>query len=272
VRIATHPNAQGKGYGSRALEQLLKYYEGQLIDFDNIKTDEQQEMKNRAQNHKTSESKSLTEEKIKPKKHVLPILQKLSERKPAPLHYIGTSFGVTKELFQFWRKNMFVPIYLRQTANELTGEHTCVMIRPINLDDEAVKVPDSMKAAGVADDSLPVEETSWISSYYLDFKKRLLNLFGFEFRELPCSLAFQFIGEKNQNQGSTEATEDQGIIETIKREDLEKHISLFDLRRLDSYSKNMVDFHLVLDLVPTLAKLFYTKQTLPRGCVNLSYV
>ena len=28
VRIATHPNAQGRGYGSRALELLIKYYEG----------------------------------------------------------------------------------------------------------------------------------------------------------------------------------------------------------------------------------------------------
>jgi N-acetyltransferase 10 len=47
---------------------------------------------------------------------------------------------------------------------------------------------------------------------------------------------------------------------------------MFDLRRLDSYSKNMVDFHLVLDLVPTLAKLFFNKTTLPKGSVNLSYV
>jgi N-acetyltransferase 10 len=34
VRIATHPSAQGKGYGSRALELLIKYYEGQLTDAD----------------------------------------------------------------------------------------------------------------------------------------------------------------------------------------------------------------------------------------------
>jgi N-acetyltransferase 10 len=34
----------------------------------------------------------------------------------------------------------------------------------------------------------------------------------------------------------------------------------------------MVDFHLVMDLVPTLAKLFFTKQTIPKGAVNLSYV
>ena len=34
----------------------------------------------------------------------------------------------------------------------------------------------------------------------------------------------------------------------------------------------MVDFHLVMDLVPTLAKLFFIQATLPKGVVNLSYV
>jgi len=145
VRIATHPNAQKRGYGSRALELLIKYYEGQLVDFDNIKTDELKDMKSKMKQAEKAKEKALKDEKLKPKKHVVPILQKLSERKPAPLHYLGTSFGVTKELFQFWKKNLFVPIYLRQTANELTGEHTCVMLRPINLNDEQVQVPDSIK-------------------------------------------------------------------------------------------------------------------------------
>jgi N-acetyltransferase 10 len=99
---------------------------------------------------------------------------------------------VTKELFSFWRKNAFVPIYLRQTANELTGEHTCVMIRPINLSEGTVQLSIKPSTAG---DS--IEDASWVSSYFLDFKKRLINLFGYEFRNLPCSLAFQFIGEKN---------------------------------------------------------------------------
>ena len=34
VRVATHPSAQGRGYGSRALDLLIKYYEGQLFDAD----------------------------------------------------------------------------------------------------------------------------------------------------------------------------------------------------------------------------------------------
>jgi len=72
------------------------------------------------------------------------------------------------------------------------------MIKPINLEDESVKVPESMMPGTLSIQSgLPVEETSWVSSYFLDFKKRLLNLFGFEFRAIPCSLAFQFVGEKN---------------------------------------------------------------------------
>ena len=66
VRIATHPNAQGRGYGSRAMEQLLKYYQGELVDMDNVKVDEAQQMK---------EVKSTTmDDKIKPRKHLQPIL------------------------------------------------------------------------------------------------------------------------------------------------------------------------------------------------------
>jgi len=69
--------------------------------------------------------------------------------------------------------------------------------------------------------AVPLEESTWISAYFLDFKKRLTSLLGYEFRSLSCSLAFQFIGEKNQNQGSTEAAEDQALINQISRNDLE---------------------------------------------------
>ena len=57
--------------------------------------------------------RSLQDEKLKPRKGLSPILQKLSERRPIPIHYVGTSFGVTKELFTFWKKNRFEPVYVR---------------------------------------------------------------------------------------------------------------------------------------------------------------
>lgn len=134
-------------------------------------------------NTSSDASQSLKEEKLKPKKHLKPILQKLSERKPLKIHYLGTSFGLTKELFNFWRKNKYVPLYLRQTANELTGEHTCLMIRPINVQDSSIILPESILAEGVDN------EEAWASAYTVDFRKRLLNLLGFEFKNLPCSLA-----------------------------------------------------------------------------------
>ena len=42
------------------------------------------------------------------------------------------------------------------------------------------------------------------------------------------------------------------------------------MKRLESYAKNLVDFHLIMDLVPTLARLFFL--ILPEGALTLSYV
>lgn len=115
MRIATHPSAQGRGYGSRALDQLIKYYEGQILDADaeNIVDEVEQFKPNAVVPVKISSSATLADEKIRPKKHLKPILQKLSERRPMPVHWVGTSFGVTKELFTFWKKNKLEPVYVR---------------------------------------------------------------------------------------------------------------------------------------------------------------
>lgn len=45
-------------------------------------------------------------------------------------------------------------------------------------------------------------------------------------------------------------------------------INLYDLKRLDAYSRSMVDFHNILDLIPTIAKLFFENK-LPK--IHLSY-
>lgn len=51
---------------------------------------------------------------------------------------------------------------------------------------------------------------------------------------------------------------------------LEPYVNLFDLKRLESYSKNLVDFHLVMDLVPAMARLYFS--VLPPNVLNLSPV
>jgi hypothetical protein len=65
-----------------------------------------------------------------------PLLQRLSERQPEKLDYLGVSYGVTPLLFKFWKRAGYVPLYMRQTTNELTGEHSCVMLRGLNKNRE----------------------------------------------------------------------------------------------------------------------------------------
>ena len=75
-----------------------------------------------------------------------PLLQRLTERKPENLDYLGVSYGLTSQLlrfalstflsrhfrlsfYRFWKRAGYAPLYVRQTQSELTGEHTMVMAR-----------------------------------------------------------------------------------------------------------------------------------------------
>jgi N-acetyltransferase 10 len=70
-------------------------------------------------------------EEISPRPNLPPLLQRLAERPPEQLDYIGASFGLTLALLKFWKRLGFVPVYLRQNANKLTGEHSCIMVNSI---------------------------------------------------------------------------------------------------------------------------------------------
>ena len=42
--------------------------------------------------------------------------------------------------------------------------------------------------------------------------------------------------------------------------DVRDLFSPFDMKRLDSYANNMLDYHVILDLLPTLAALYFAKR------------
>ena len=98
-------------------------------------------------------------------------MKKLDEVKPPLLHYLGTSFGFTEVLLKFWKKNKFEPVYLRQTVNDVTSEHSGIMLKPLENSDKTI----------------------FIDSFVSDFKKRLTNLLGFEFKKLNVGLAFEIL-------------------------------------------------------------------------------
>lgn len=60
-----------------------------------------------------------------------PLLQRLSQRKPEMLDYVGVSYGLSPNLLRFWKRAGYCPLYLRQTTSDLTGENTCVMLKSL---------------------------------------------------------------------------------------------------------------------------------------------
>lgn len=60
----------------------------------------------------------MLEEQVKPRTNLPPLLVPLHDRRPERLHYIGVSFGLTLDLFRFWRKHNFAPFYVSQIPVE----------------------------------------------------------------------------------------------------------------------------------------------------------
>lgn len=69
---------------------------------------------------------SLLEESIKPRTDLPPLLVSLRERRPEKLHYLGVSFGLTLDLFRFWRRHKFAPFYIGQIPVELDSRFYAV--------------------------------------------------------------------------------------------------------------------------------------------------
>ncbi|KAH1020895.1 hypothetical protein HUJ04_010485 [Dendroctonus ponderosae] len=225
IRIATHPDYQGMGYGSRALDLLKQYYELKIPNLEEYKVD-QEEIAT-----VDEETVGLLEETIEPRKALPPLLLKLSERRPERLDYIGVSFGLTEQLLKFWKRASFVPVYVRQTTNDITGEHSCIMLHVLNAEEQ----PGNLK---------------WLNAYWSDFRKRFLSLLMYEFSKFTSGLALGVLTNKT--------TKLQPL--DLSRGELGIHVSNYDIKRLEMYSKNLVDYHLIMDLLPTLARLYFLNK------------
>ncbi|TFK62642.1 DUF699-domain-containing protein [Pluteus cervinus] len=230
VRIACHPDYANMGYGSRALEALNTFYSGESVNVDEHQPQEEYYPDPALINPNDT---LLTEvPTVRPVTGMPPLLQRLTERKPEQLDYLGVSYGLTSQLLRFWKRAGYIPLYLRQTPSELTGEHTCVMVRGL--------------------ESSPSGELEWLGKFATDFQKRLLSLLSYKFREFGSVTALSILeavktGIKDPNS-------------ELKPTDLSIFLTPFDIQRLESYANNMLDYHVILDLIPVLASLYFQQQ------------
>jgi len=270
VRIASHPDVQKMGYGSRALDLLIAYFEGRLGgdaegprpglgvfggEGSGAGGDDDDD-------GGSSGAAELQSEEIKPRTKLPPLLVSLSERPAEQLHWLGASFGITAQLLSFWSRKMFRVCYVRQTSNDLTGENSSVVLRELNCQGLGIDAP----APG------------WLEQYKIDYRRRLVSLMGFSFSAIEAPLAISlldpdrcFTSFSSASSGGADEDEAASSLESssgskacfygaaplTSSELLSVHLSLHDMKRLELYSRNMVDHHMILDTLPTLAHLYF---------------
>ncbi|SLM34233.1 nucleolar atpase kre33 [Lasallia pustulata] len=240
VRIATHPDYISMGYGSRALSLLTDFYEGKFASLSENETAQADSMV-RVTDAELESSTLLSDNiKVRDIHSMPPLFSKLSERQPQPLDYIGVSFGLTSGLHRFWKRASFAPVYLRQTPNDLTGEHTCVMLRTLS-------------------NGVSTNDSAWLGAFARDFHKRFLSLLSYQFRSFPSVLALSV--DESANSGSK--LDMSSSLPPLTKSELDAQFSPFDLKRLDSYANNMLDYHVILDMVPSIALLYFTGRLKP---------
>ena len=83
------------GYGRRAMNLLIQYYEGNIPSLTEEVTEEEQ-----IATLTKEDDVGLLKEVISPKSNLPPLLLKLSERPAEQLDYLGVSYGLTVQLLR----------------------------------------------------------------------------------------------------------------------------------------------------------------------------
>ncbi|THV00462.1 DUF699-domain-containing protein [Dendrothele bispora CBS 962.96] len=238
VRVAVDPELANMGYGSRALHALNAYYSGEYFNLDEQEKGEEEYPDPR----KVDETTSLLTDKptVRAPGAMPPLLQRLSERKPEQLDYLGVSYGLTPQLLRFWKRLGYVPLYIRHTPSDLTGEHTCVMVRGLNTSTEG--------------------ELEWLGEFGVDFRTRFLTLLSFpKFRDFGSVMGLSVLEAVN-NHVVIRKVDERGGVKALTPTLLPTILTPFDLKRLESYGNNMLDYHVILDLMPIVASLFFQRK------------
>lgn len=108
-----------------------------------------------------------------------------------------------------------------------------------------------------------------------DFQNRLISLLAFQFRAFSTRLAMRLLSRKLVE--SVVGEKKWGSWGNVKYREAMKNpltvaeIKFFltndDLSRLESYAHNLVDYHMIMDLIPQLSRLYFKRRL---GEVSLS--
>merc|ERR1712216_641173 len=119
--------------GTRIVNILNKYYSGKMIknrknenfhtNTDSIDINHNDKIIDLGLNYDSADLIC-----VKLKEQMPSLLSALSKRINEHIHYIGVSMGLKQDIFNFWDRNGFKPVYLCQSKTNFTGEHTIILI------------------------------------------------------------------------------------------------------------------------------------------------
>ncbi len=91
------------------------------------------------------------------------------------LDWLGTSFGLTIGLYNFWKRGGMHLLYLRQTKSDLTGEHSAIMVRALP------------RRTGFDD--------AWSPAFVANTHRRIISLLSGPFNNMNLKLATSILQE-----------------------------------------------------------------------------
>jgi len=204
---------QRQGYGSRALEILAEWCDQSAGEVESALT------------KSTEATDSLLTEELQPRGSQA-LLTALDSCLPEyDIDYLGTSFGITLELYNFWKKIGYSPVYLRQQVQGTTGEHSLIMLKALD------KSKDNLN----------------LDIFVQDFRRRFMRTASGTFRHLSTTLSLSLL-------------DSDGTGNILTLETLLEHFTRHDLQRIERYSSNKADMGLILDLIPQIALLYFQRR------------
>ncbi|XP_008450325.2 RNA cytidine acetyltransferase 1-like isoform X2 [Cucumis melo] len=233
VRIAVHPSALREGYGSTAMELLTRYYEGKLTKLSERECENVSTTNEKVVEH--AKKVSLQEETIVPKQNLPPLLVPVSERSPEKIDYVGASFGLTTELFGFWKKLKFLPFYISRNPNDMTGECSCMVLRPLNLD----QITDSCS-----------QPHGLTTAFYKRFRSKFILDVPHFFRDLDYKVVMSILDPKiSSSKAESRASQE--------KESSKSPIDLASFDELEAYVNNQIDYKEVFHVATMLAQSYF---------------
>ncbi|KAL0558882.1 hypothetical protein IC582_003465 [Cucumis melo] len=233
VRIAVHPSALREGYGSTAMELLTRYYEGKLTKLSERECENVSTANGKVVEH--AKKVSLQEETIVPKQNLPPLLVPISERSPEKIDYVGASFGLTTELFGFWKKLKFLPFYISRNPNDMTGECSCMVLRPLNLD----QITDSCS-----------QPQGLTTAFYKRFRSKFILDVPHFFRDLDYKVVMSILDPKiSFSEAESRASQEKESSKSL--------IDLASFDELEAYVNNQIDYKEVFHVATMLAQSYF---------------